>query len=69
MRAGTRWGPVRSTRWMVVITALLALLAWGDSRHRVILAVATGIGLVATVVVSNHEKRQRAYWRDVGRTD
>ena len=32
MRAGTRWGPVRSTRWMVVITALLALLAWGDSR-------------------------------------
>jgi Protein of unknown function (DUF2510) len=69
MRAGTRMGPVHATRWMVGLTAVLALLAWGDQRHRIVLAVLAGLGLVATLIVGIREARERAYWRKVGRTE
>ena len=69
MRAGVRWGPVHATRWVGGLTVVLALLAWGDQRHRTMLAVLAGIGLVATVIVGIREARELAYWRKVGQTE
>jgi Flp pilus assembly protein TadB len=68
MRAGTRWGPVHATRWVGGVALALALLAWGDQRHRIVLAALAAIALVVTVIVGIREARDRAYWRDVGRT-
>ena len=69
MRAGTRMGPVHATRWIGGLTIVLALLAWGDQRHRIVLAVLAGVGLVAAVVVGIREARERAYWRKLGQTE
>ncbi len=69
MRAGTRWGPVRASRWLGGLTLVLAICAWGDPAHRVFLAPAAAVSLVATVVLSVREARDRAYWRKVGRHD
>ena len=69
MRAGARWGPVRASRWLVGLTLLLALCALGDPVHRVFLAPATAVSLVATVVFTVREARERAYWRKVGRNE
>ena len=66
MRAGPS-GPASATRWLVGLTAVLALLAWGDQRHRVLLAIGASIALIATVVVGIRRSRDRARWRDVGR--
>jgi hypothetical protein len=69
MRTGTRWGPVRASRWVGGVTVLLALCAWGDPTHRWFLAPATAVSLVATVVLVIRESKERAYWRNVGRND
>ncbi len=68
MRAGTRWGPVRASRWLGGLTLVLAFCAWGDPVHRVFLAPASTASLVATVVFVVRESRERAYWRKVGRS-
>ena len=66
MRAGMRWGPVNAARWIGGLTLVLALCAWGDPAHRVLLAPAAAVGLVATVVAGIRGVRDRAYWRRVG---
>jgi hypothetical protein len=67
LRAGARWGPVRASRWLGGLTLLLVLCALGDPAHRVFLAPAAAVSLVATVFFSVREARERAYWRRVGR--
>lgn len=67
MRIGQHLGPVHPERWLLVLTLVLTGLAWGDQRHRIVLAVAAGLSFVITVVVIVRETRQRRYWRDVGR--
>jgi hypothetical protein len=69
MRAGARWGPVHATRWVGGLTIVLVLLAWGDPRHRTLLAVLAAVALMATVVVGIRAARDRAYWRNAGRTE
>jgi Protein of unknown function (DUF2510) len=69
MRAGMRWGPARASRWLGGLTLLLTICAWGDPAHRVFLAPAAAVSLVATVVFTVREARERAYWRKVGRHD
>ncbi len=69
MRTGARWGPVRVSRWLVGLTVLLAFCAWGDPTHRWLLAPAAAVALVITVVFMVREAKERAYWRNVGRSD
>ena len=68
MRAGTRWGPVRVSRWLGGLTLVLAFCAWGDPAHRVFLAPAAAVSLVAAAVFVVREAKERAYWRKVGRS-
>ena len=69
MRASTRWGPIRPSRWLAGLTVVLALCAWGDPVHRFFLAPAAAMSLVATIVFAVREAKERAYWRKVGRSD
>jgi hypothetical protein len=48
---------------------LLALLAWGDHRHRVLLAAAAVPCLVGTVIVGIRRVRERARWKELGNSD
>jgi hypothetical protein len=66
MRTGQRWGPVHPDRWVLALTVVLAGLAWGDQRHRIVLAVAAGLSFVVTVGAVVRETRQRRYWRRAG---
>jgi hypothetical protein len=69
MRAGMRWGPVQASRWLGGITLVLAFCAWGDPAQRVFLAPVAAVLLVATIVFSIREARERAYWRKAGGSD
>lgn len=69
MRSGTRWGPVSATRWLGGLTAILALLAWGDHRHRVLLAAAAVLCLVGTVIVGIRGVHDRARWKELGNSE
>ena len=60
-------GPVHLARWLVALTVILALLAWGDHRHRVLSVIMAVALFVAAVVVAIRQMRERAHWRDVGR--
>jgi hypothetical protein len=69
MRTGASWGPVSATRWLGGLTVLLALLAWGDHRHRVLLAAVAVPSLVGTVIVGIRGIRDRARWKELGNSD
>jgi Flp pilus assembly protein TadB len=68
-RAGTRWGPASATRWLAGLTLVLALLAWGDHRHRLLLVALAVPCLVGTVIVGIREIRERARWKELGKSD
>ena len=68
MRAGGR-GPVHASRWLIATTVVLVLLAWGDHRHRWWLGVAAGLFFVVAVVSEVRAIRERAHWRELGRSD
>ncbi len=63
MRAGSR-GPVHASRWLIATTVVLALLAWGDHRHRGFLVVAAALFFVLAVVAEVRAIRERARWRE-----
>jgi hypothetical protein len=66
-RAGLN-GPVNLARWLLGATIIVAVLAWADHRHRLMLSVVAAVLLVAAVVVEIRAIRERAYWRDAGRS-
>ncbi len=59
-------GPAHLARWLAALSVVLALLAWGDHRHRVLLAIMATALFVAAGVVGIRQTRERAYWRRVG---
>ena len=61
-------GPAHLARWLAALTVVLALLAWGDHRHRVLLVIMAALLFVAAVVVGIRQIRERAYWRRFGRS-
>jgi hypothetical protein len=68
-RASSRYGmngPAHLARWLAALTVVIALLAWGDHRHRVLLVTVAAVLFVAAVVVGIRQTRERAYWRRVG---
>jgi hypothetical protein len=71
---GARFEQVRDERpgtpgpWLAALTVVIALLAWGDNRHRVLLVIMAAVLFVAAVVVGIRQIRERAYWRRVGRS-
>jgi hypothetical protein len=69
-RVAGRYGQshlVNGTQWLGAITLVLALLAWGDAQHRVLLIVLAVPCCVATIVVGFRRRRDRTRFEELGR--